>query len=47
MEENQMKKIKISNGKTVLKKMTYKELIKSSSGKRLVAFATLGCRKVN
>ncbi len=44
MEENQMKKLKVSNGKTVLKKMTYKEPIKSSSGKRLVAFATLGCR---
>ncbi len=44
MEENQMKKLKVSNGKTVLKKMTYKDPIKSSSGKRLVAFATLGCR---
>lgn len=44
MEENQMKKLKISNAKTVLKKITYKEPIKSSSGKRLVAFATLGCR---
>ncbi len=44
MEENQMKKLKVSNGKTVLKKIIYKEPIKSSSGKRLVAFATLGCR---
>ena len=39
-----MKKLKVSNGKTVLKKIIYKEPIKSSSGKRLVAFATLGCR---
>lgn len=44
MEEKQMKKLRVNNSEIELKKITYKEPIKSSSGKRLVAFATLGCR---
>jgi threonylcarbamoyladenosine tRNA methylthiotransferase MtaB len=44
MGENQMKKLKVNNSKTELKKITYRETKKTSNGKRLVAFATLGCR---
>lgn len=44
MGENQTKKIKISNGTTELKKIANREIKKTSDGKRLVAFATLGCR---
>lgn len=44
MEESQIKKIKISNGKTELKKLSNREAKKDYEGKSLVAFATLGCR---
>jgi threonylcarbamoyladenosine tRNA methylthiotransferase MtaB len=44
MGENQIKKIKINNGTTELKKLSNRETKKHSEGKSLVAFATLGCR---
>lgn len=44
MDEKQVKKIKVNNSKIELKKLSNKEPKKNSDGKRLVAFATLGCR---
>lgn len=44
MGENQMKLVRAGNDRTKLKKLSNKEFIKSTEGKSLVAFATLGCR---
>lgn len=44
MGENQIKIVRASHGKVELKNSANKEPKKSSNGKNLVAFATLGCR---
>ena len=46
MGKDQVKIVRVNNEKIQVKSILDKKIKKNSEGKSLVAFATLGCRKV-